>query len=130
MTTYIVDTHALVWFLEKNPRLSNNAKSALTDANAQIILPTIVLTEVIFLYAKKKTSVNLPAVLSEVANSSNCIVYPLDEEVVLRIPATINIHDAIIVATGLVFKDLMGQDAAIITKDELIRESNLIRTIW
>ena len=88
------------------------------------------MTEVIFLYAKKKTSVNLPAVLSEVANSSNCIVYPLDEEVVLRIPETINIHDAIIVATGLVFKDLMGQDAAIITKDELIRESNLIRTIW
>lgn len=130
MTSYIVDTHALVWFLEKNPRLSENAKSALTDTNAQIILPTIVLTEVIFLYAKKKTSVNLSTVLSQVANSSNCIVYPLDEEVVSRIPTDINIHDAIIAATGLVFKDLMGQDVAIVTKDELIRRSNLIRTIW
>jgi PIN domain nuclease of toxin-antitoxin system len=130
MTSYIVDTHALIWFLEKNPRLSENAKSALTDTNAQIILPTIVLTEVIFLYAKKKTSVNLSTVLSQVANSSNCIVYPLDEEVVSRIPTNINIHDAIIAATGLVFKDLMGQDVAIVTKDELIRRSNLIRTIW
>jgi hypothetical protein len=44
-------------------------------------------------------------VLSQVANSSNCIVYPLDEEVVSRIPTNINIHDAIIAATGLVFKD-------------------------
>lgn len=130
MTTYIVDTHALVWFLEKNSRLSDNAKTALTDANTQIILPTIVLTEVIFLYAKKKTSINLSAVLSQVANSSNCIVYPLDEEVVSRIPTGVNIHDAIIVATGLVFKDLMGHDVAIVTKDELIKQSNLIRTVW
>ena len=120
--------YALIWF--GKPRLSENAKSALTDTNAQIILPTIVLTEVIFLYAKKKTSVNLSTVLSQVANSSNCIVYPLDEEVVSRIPTDINIHDAIIAATGLVFKDLMGQDVAIVTKDELIRRSNLIRTIW
>lgn len=129
MTTYVVDTHALVWFLEKNSRLSDNAKTALTDANTQIILPTIVLTEVIFLYAKKKTSINLSAVLSQVANSSNCIVYPLDEEVVSRIPTGVNIH-AIIVATGLVFKDLMGHDVAIVTKDELIKQSNLIRTVW
>jgi PIN domain nuclease of toxin-antitoxin system len=130
MTTYIVDTHALVWFLEKNSRLSDNAKTALTDANTQIILPTIVLTEVIFLYAKKKTSINLSTVLSQVANSSNCIVYPLDEEVVSRIPTGVNIHDAIIIATGLVFKDLMGHDVAIVTKDELIKQSNLIRTVW
>lgn len=130
MTTYIVDTHALVWFLEKNSRLSDNAKTALTDTNTQIILPTIVLTEVIFLYAKKKTSINLSAVLSQVANSSNCIVYPLDEEVVSRIPTGVNIHDAIIVATGLVFKDLMGHDVAIVTKDESIKQSNLIRTVW
>jgi len=130
MTTYVVDTHALIWFLEKNPRLTDNAKSALTDTNAQIILPTIVLTEVIFLYSKKKTSINLSMVLSQVANSSNCIVYPLDEEVVSRVSANVNIHDAIIVATGLVFKDLIGHDVAVVTKDELIKQSNLIRTVW
>ena len=130
MTTYVVDTHALIWFLEKNPRLTDNAKSALTDTNAQIILPTIVLTEVIFLYSKKKTSINLSMVLSQVANSSNCIVYPLDEEVVSRVSANVNIHDAIIVATGLVFKDLIGHDVAVVTKDESIKHSNLIRTVW
>jgi len=130
MTTYVVDTHALVWFLEKNPRLTDNAKSALTDTNAQIILPTIVLTEVIFLYSKKKTSINLSMVLSQVANSSNCIVYPLDEEVVSRVSANVNIHDAIIVATGLVFKDLIGHDVAVVTKDESIKQSKLIRTVW
>jgi len=123
MITYIVDTHALVWFLEKNPRLSEKAKDALTNKSSQIILPTIVLVEVIFLYAKKRTSVNLFTILSEVANSSNCLVYPLDEEVVLRIPTNIDIHDAIIIATGLVFKDLMGYEVAIVTKDEAIKRT-------
>jgi PIN domain nuclease of toxin-antitoxin system len=34
MISYIVDTHALVWFLESNPRLTDNAKAALTDKDA------------------------------------------------------------------------------------------------
>lgn len=130
MTTYVVDTHALVWFLEKNSKLPKTARIALLDSNAQIILPTIVLTEITFLYSKKKTAINLPIVLSEVASSSNCTVYPLDEEVVLRIPTNLNIHDAIIVSTGLLFKELMGHEAAIITKDNSIKNSNLIKTIW
>lgn len=130
MTTYIVDTHALVWFLEKNSRLPETARIALSNPNAQIILPTIVLTEITFLYSKKRTTVDLPTVLSEVASSSNCTVYPLDEEVVLRIPTNLNIHDAIIVATGLLFKELMGHDVAIITKDNSIKNSNLIKTFW
>ncbi|MBI3584712.1 MAG: PIN domain-containing protein [Nitrospinae bacterium] len=130
MTTYIVDTHALVWFLEKNSKLPKTARIALLDPIAQIILPTIVLTEITFLYSKRRTTIDLPIVLSEVASSSNCIVYPLDEEVVLRIPTNLNIHDAIIVATGLLFKELMEHDVAIITKDNSIKNSNLIKTVW
>jgi hypothetical protein len=60
----------------------------------------------------------------------NCTVYPLDEEVVLRLPTNLDIHDAIIVATGLLYRDLMGHDVAVLTGDELIRNANLIRTIW
>lgn len=130
MTTYIADTHALVWFLEENLRLSNSAKSAMLDINAQIILPAIVLTEVTFLYAKKRTSVDLHTVISEVASSSNSTVYPLDEEVVLRLPTNLDIHDAIIVATGIIYRDVIGYDVAIITKDKAIKDSNIIKTIW
>jgi PIN domain nuclease of toxin-antitoxin system len=128
--TYIVDTHALVWFLEKNPRLTAVARAALTDPEVHIVIPTIVLTEIVFLYSKKKISKNLSTVLSDVASSSNCTVYPLDEEVVLRLPTNLDIHDAIIVATGLLYRDLMGHDVAVISKDEGIKQANLIDTIW
>jgi len=43
---------------------------------------------------------------------------------------TTYIHDAIIVATGLLFKELMEYDVAIITKDNSIKNSNLIKTVW
>ena len=129
MTTYVLDTHALVWFLEKNPHLSNNVRLAILDANAEIVIPTIVLTEVVFLYSRKKIKTNLPTVLAGVASAANCTVYPLDEEVVLRLPTNLDIHDAIIVATSLLYRDLMGRDVAVLTRDELIRNANLIRTI-
>lgn len=130
MITYIVDTHALVWFLENNPQLSEVARAALVDPEVQIVIPTIVLTEIVFLYAKKKTSTDISAVLSDVASSSNCTVYPLDEEVVLRLPTNLDIHDAIIVATGLLYRDLMGRDVSVISKDKEIKQANLIDTIW
>ncbi len=130
MTTYIIDTHALVWFLEKNPRLSNGAKLALSNPDAQIILPTIVLVEIAFLYAKRKTKVDVSMVLSEVASSANCIVYPLDEEIVSRIQTAFDIHDAVIIATGLLYRDLIEHNVAIVTKDEAISNANIIQTIW
>lgn len=130
MITYVVDTHALVWLLERNPRLSDIARAAITNPEAQIIIPTIVLTEIVFLYSKKRIAVDLSTVLSDVGSSSNCTVYPLDEEVVLKLPTNLDIHDAIIVAIGLLYRDLMGHDVALITKDETIRQANLIRTVW
>jgi hypothetical protein len=47
------------------------------------------------------------------------------------LPTELEIHDAIIVATGLFFKDRsFSEDVALITKDEEIISSKLIKTIW
>ena len=41
--TYVVDSHALVWFLEANLRLSMAARNALIDTTAEVVVPIIVL---------------------------------------------------------------------------------------
>lgn len=51
---YVVDTHAVVWFLEGDSRLSKAARDALNDANIQLVMPTIVLAEIVFLYARHR----------------------------------------------------------------------------
>lgn len=128
--TYVVDTHPLVWFLEGDARLSAAARHALTDATGQLAIPTIVLAEVSFLYAKHRITVDVPGVLAHVASVTNCVVYPLDEVVVEHLPTTLDIHDAIIVATAMVFRDVLGESTAVITKDADITASGLVNVIW
>jgi len=128
--TYVVDTHALVWFLERNPRLSAAARDALNDATAKVVIPTIVIAEITFLYARHRTAIDLPSVQSHIASATNCIVYPLDEVVVEFLPTTLNIHDAMIVATALVFRDVLGESIEVVTKDADITASGLVKVIW
>jgi len=57
-------------------------------------------------------------------------VHPLDEEVVAKIPTNLDIHDAIIVATALVYRDIRQLPVTLITKDTKISQSGLIQTLW
>ncbi|MGB3640605.1 MAG: hypothetical protein WBA39_23975 [Rivularia sp. (in: cyanobacteria)] len=36
---YVIDTHALIWFIEGNLRLGGNAKTVLSDSSSKLILP-------------------------------------------------------------------------------------------
>lgn len=128
--TYVIDTHALIWFAEGNSRLSSIAKATLISPSTQIVVPSIVLVEVRYLYAAKRSIIGLAELYQGVLDSANCAIYPLDEEVVDRIPENLNIHDAIITATALVYREVMGQQVKLITKDRRIRDSKLIDVLW
>lgn len=41
MIKYIVYTHALIWFMEGNPKLGIKAREILEDMESQLILPAI-----------------------------------------------------------------------------------------
>lgn len=127
---YIVDSHALVWFLEGNQRLSDRAKEVLSDQSAQLVIPSIALAEITYLYARKRIRTNIQQVLSDVASADNCTIYPLDEQVVQRIPENLELHDGIVVATALTYRELLDNDVVVITKDRTITESGLIPVLW
>lgn len=127
---HVVDTHALVWFLEGSHRLSAVARQGLQSPDTEIVIPSIVLAEIVFLYGRGRIGVDLAKVLEHVSRTVNCTIYPLDETVVERLPTELDIHDGVIVATALVFRDVLGKDVALITKDARIRQSNVIKTVW
>lgn len=128
--TYLVDTHALVRFLEGSPRLGRVVLNALSDTAAPIVIPTIVLAEIMFLYARHRIAIDLPHVLAHIASAAHCVVYPLDGAVVGRLPTTLNIHDAIIVASALVFRNVLSERTAVVTKDADIAASGLVDVFW
>ncbi len=99
--TYIADTHALVWLLEGDPQLSPTALKAFSNPEAQIVITTIVLAEIHFLYARKRINTEIQKVFEYIAGASNVLCYPLDELVIERLPTQLRIHDYCRYCTGL-----------------------------
>jgi PIN domain nuclease of toxin-antitoxin system len=127
--TYVTDSHSLVWFLESSPRLSPVARQAIEDTSARIVVPTIVLVEIKYLFSRKRIATSVAETLHYITTTANCTVAPMDERVVDLLPTTLNIHDAIIVGTALVHRDLLGEQVALITRDPEITASGLVPVV-
>ncbi len=132
---YILDTHALVWYLEGNSRLGRKAKTAMSAADSEMVLPLIALAEAAFLIEKGR--IGIPSVenlMADVKNDERIEIQPLTMTIFersltpegLRIP---ELHDRFIVSTGLHLQDL-GHTISILTKDETITDSGVLPVIW
>ena len=84
--TYVLDTHPIVWFLEGSGRISAQAGTVLRDPSHRFILPTIVMVEITYLYSKGRIAVDIAVVQQRLVAADNCVLYPLDEQVAMRIP--------------------------------------------
>jgi predicted nucleic acid-binding protein len=127
---HVVDTHPLVWHLEGNPSLSAQAAAVLSSGACDIVIPSIVLAEVWHLHQRKRIKTSPQDIRSRILSAANCSVYPLDEAVLDMLPAGLDIHDAVIVGTALVYRDVLKQPTQLITCDRMITESRLIDVLW
>jgi PIN domain nuclease of toxin-antitoxin system len=57
-TKHIVDTHALVWHLEGNPRLGSKAGTILADPSSELVLPMIALAEACWMVEHGKSTIS------------------------------------------------------------------------
>ena len=126
----VTDTHPWVWFLTANHRLSSKAKVFLSDSSNLIIIPSIVVLEVKYLYSRKRISVSFEEVLGKTETSENVVIHPLDIDVATCAPVKMEIHDAIIVGTVLYLSDELNEPVPLVTRDKAISDSQLVQTIW
>ena len=101
MKTYIVDTHALAWYLDDDPRLGAQAEAVLDDPHVRIIVPAIVLAEIKYLAHKGRLAQTLDDVLRVINSDPRCIIYPVDLSVILAAPVDLDIYESLIVGTAL-----------------------------
>ncbi|MEM5812054.1 MAG: hypothetical protein QXG91_04955 [Candidatus Aenigmatarchaeota archaeon] len=76
---------------------------------------------------KKKINLKFKEMVLKIKESFNYLVYPLDEEIVLTCQVLTkleDLHDRIIVATAKLL------NVPLITKDEKIINSKLVKTVW
>ncbi|PAX51698.1 type II toxin-antitoxin system VapC family toxin [Brunnivagina elsteri] len=130
---YVVDTHALIWFLEGNPRLGTNAKAILSHPDSRLIIPATTLAEAVWIVEKGKTSIPYAKdVIAAVEADSRVIIYALDKDVIeltMTLSAINEMHDRQIVATALVLAN-RGEMVQLLSCDKNIIASNLVPIVW
>jgi PIN domain nuclease of toxin-antitoxin system len=130
---YVIDTHALIWFLEGNQRLGTQAQAILSNFDSQLVLPAIALAEAAWIVERGKTSIpSVNALFNAINSDSRIAVYPLDQTIIDRTLSLLTIqemHDRQIVATAVILQD-RGEIVALLTCDRNITASGLISIIW
>ena len=121
---FVTDTHALVWHMTSDPRLSAKAKEAFQKVDHlqdHIFIPCIVFFELLYLIEKKKIVADFYGFLRMVSSSKNYRIEPLCLPVIeksRRIPRerVADPWDRLIAATSI------HLDLPLITRDEALRE--------
>ena len=128
--TVVTDTHPWIWFLAASPRLSADAKASLSNPSNLIIVPSIVMLEIRYLYNRRRISISFEEALQHIETAANVLLHPLDISIATLAPVELEIHDAIIVGTALYLSDELKEPVPLITLDKTISNSRLVPVIW
>lgn len=130
---FVIDTHALIWFLEGNLRLGANAKTILSHPDSQLVIPATTLAEAVWIVERGKTSIpSSKDVMTAVEADERVLIYPLDQEIIamtMSLFAINEMHDRQIVATALVLAS-KGEIVQLLTCDQNITASGLVPIVW
>ncbi|OQY91656.1 MAG: hypothetical protein B6D41_09115 [Chloroflexi bacterium UTCFX4] len=134
MKEYVTDTHALIWFLARDKRLSQRVAQIFSDAKqgrAFILVPSIVLVELVFLLQRRRVPDSVLRQAFELSEDlgADIRVIPLDLAVAREVasfgPAAIpEMADRIVAATARVLQ------VPVLTADSEIAASKLVEVIW
>jgi PIN domain nuclease of toxin-antitoxin system len=130
---HVLDTHALVWYLEGNPRLGQDAKAVMDDPGSNLVLPIIALAGAAFIVERGRTGIpDVRSLLDAILADPRIEIYPLNWDVfqhTLAATAVPEMHDRQIVATALHLRSL-DYTVSILTKDSTIAASALVPVAW
>jgi len=123
---FVTDTHALLWHMTDDPRLSLKVKRIFDED--YIFIPCIVFFELLYLTEKKRIAFDFDSFLAMVSSSENYNVEPLCLPIIeksKRIPRerVADPWDRLIAATS------MHLSLPLISRDEALKEIGL-EVIW
>ena len=83
-----------------------------------------------YLSEKRSLTITWEETWNFVRSDHRVTLFPLDGETVNELSLSLEMHDAIICATAVYWRDVLHLEPAVLTKDREIVESGLVRTIW
>jgi PIN domain nuclease of toxin-antitoxin system len=129
MTGYILDTHALLWFISNDTKLSSKAKSIIENADNDIILSAAIVWEISIKakIGKIRLHKELDQLIAEILKQYNFTPLAITIPHVIRVNSLPDIHrdpfDRVLVAQSI------SEDIPLITADPQIKKYK-IKTVW
>jgi len=125
---YIADAHAFARYLVDE--LPREADAVFQDAERQkckVIIPSIAIVELIYIFERTGSEPKIWEMFDKMDLYPCFSIHPLDERILKIIPDVKlkELHDRIIVATAIA-----AGTKKLITKDEEMRKSRIVETIW
>jgi PIN domain nuclease of toxin-antitoxin system len=132
MAQYVVDTHALLFFLANSPKLGKKAASALADPDSTLVLPVVALAEALWIVSSRRLGVSSAELLAAIDGDPRFVIHDLTREVVELAQSLTRIsemHDRQIAATAILLSE-GGEPTFLLTKDADVTESGLASVAW
>jgi PIN domain nuclease of toxin-antitoxin system len=129
---YVTDTHALLWYLFTPKRLGKAALAAFETLQQDdlLVVPAVVVAEIVMVIEKQRipaTLDDLKTVIASLEQEDFCLFPPLTSEDIFASTALSQIPD---IFDRLVVYEAYKRNAVIITKDNVITKSGLVKTVW
>ncbi len=130
MKCAILDTHTLVWFLKKDPQLSAKALKLILNEEVLKVIPLIVLCEIHYLHQQGRFSLPVQEAVDRIHEVDSFEIFPHGEDLIPHLLPPLDIHDALIVATGLLKQQKDNIEACIISRDQKIKKESPLTVVW
>ena len=127
---HVVDTHALTRYFENLSLLGTDSRALMTHPDSVLVVPTIALAEARWMIQKKQSHVDWDDLISSLEADPRFVVSPLTLDIVALAGPGLEMHDALICATVILLRDSGDEDVNLITRDNDIRDSSLVETVW
>lgn len=130
MIRYVIDTHALFWYLTGSRRLSVTAKDVFDKGVAQtaiLVIPVIVLAELFYLNEKAGRPFDFATEYTRLQESGQFEILPLYAQDIVdfaRDAGVVEMHDRIIAGVA------RRLDAACVSRDRNIAGQTQIKVVW
>jgi PIN domain nuclease of toxin-antitoxin system len=124
----VVDTHAWLWWAAERHKLSRVALAALAGAES-VAIASITLWEIAMLAEKKRLTLDRDVLgwLQETIINTRAEILPLTPTIAVQATSIAPLRDP---ADRLIAATALTHGVALVTKDERIRQSGVVTTIW
>lgn len=132
MSTFVADTHSLLWYLFSPDRLGSGALETFETIQGEdlLVIPAVVVAEMVMVVERRRiqaTLDELKTVLASLEREAVCFFSPLFAKDVIGSSRLVEIPD---IFDRLIVFEALKRNATLITRDLLITQTGLVPTVW